>query len=258
MNDRIAAWWPRLRWFAAEFLVIVTGVLVALALNALYQRAQNARSEATYLALLDRDLRDTAARLEEKAAFEAAQLRDGIAAYRGLSSTASEVDQAGVAASLGKLIDRKTMVLQDATYQDLLSTGNLRLISDRELRDRIVAYYGATRADYDIMNRNNSYFVDGLYNNFMMGKGMVAPGTAPSNEATLAQVDAEVSASLRPGYLDEPAFLWSLPAGAPEWAELRALLVGRIRIAAISERSARRVLARTRELSAKLQDKANE
>lgn len=47
-------WRPRLRWFAAEFLVVVAGILVALALNAWWQGQQQIREEQRLLvALLD-------------------------------------------------------------------------------------------------------------------------------------------------------------------------------------------------------------
>lgn len=66
MNDRLTIWRTRLRWFVAEFLVIVTGVLVAVALNGFYQRRQDARSEASYLALLSRDIGQTTRQLRRK------------------------------------------------------------------------------------------------------------------------------------------------------------------------------------------------
>jgi hypothetical protein len=252
MNDSLGIWRTRARWFAAEFLVIVTGVLVAVALNGWYQRQHDARNQATYLALLSRDIRQTTLQLEEKAAFEAAQLRDGIAAYRALSASVRPANTAEVAAALRKLVDRRTMALLDATYQDLLSTGNLRLIRNRRLRDQIVEFYGTTSAEYEIMNKNNAFFVDEMYNSLVIGKGLVKPSGA-SNLTVLSAVDDELRPLLRAGFVDEPDYLWSLPAGAPEWAQLKSTLLIRIFTAANSKQSAQRALARTRALSTALE-----
>ena len=257
MSDSLALWRTRARWFAAEFLVIVTGVLVALALNAIYQKRQDRRNEITYLALLRRDIGSTTAQLREKVAFEAGQVETGLKAYRALSAAAGTQDRAAVSANLSQLIDRRTMILRDATYQDLLSTGNLRLIRNRQLRDRIVDYYETTRGEYDIMNRNNSYLVDELYISVMVGRGLVKAVLGAGKTRLLEDVQARLTPLLRDGYIDEPDYLWSLPPGAPEWAVAKATLLSRIRISAVSEAFSRQVLARTEALSAALDAERN-
>jgi hypothetical protein len=254
MSESLTLWRTRARWFAAEFLVIVTGVLVALALNALYQRRQDARNETTYLALLDRDIGHSIRQLEEKAAFEAEQVRAGLAAYQSLSGRAGTENRAVVSAALTQLVDRRTMVLREATYQDLLSTGNLRLIRNRQLRDRIVDYYETTRGEYDIMNRNNAYLVDQIYVPLVIGNGFKVGGT-PGKTALLKIVDETLIPKLRTGYIAQPDYLWGVPVNGKEWAEMRAGLLLRIRVAAISEQFARQVLVRTRALSTDLDAK---
>src|SRR5262245_17607244 len=62
------SWRRSVRWFAAEFLLVVSGVLVALALQAWYQGQQNARAERVYIAQLRADLDTTNKML--RAAFE--------------------------------------------------------------------------------------------------------------------------------------------------------------------------------------------
>ena len=254
MSEHLIVWRTRARWFAAEILIIVTGVLIALALNALYERRADARNESRYLALLSRDIQYTTAQLEEKVGFETAQLRDGIAAYRAISKPTRLANSATISAALDKLTGRRTLVLRDAAYADLVGTGNLRLIRNRELRDNIVEYYGITRAEFEIMNKNNSFYVDELYNSLLIGKGLINPGsTAVGNLTSLSAVNARLSRLLRPGYITEPNYVWRLPADGPEWAQLKSTLLARVRIAALSEHSAQQALARTRELGAALQ-----
>lgn len=132
------SWRPRLRWFAAEIAVIVAGVLIALTLDSWWQGRQDAASERSYLVLIVRDLDQMEADLEELVEFESRMVEHGLRAYRVLSAkVASDEARAQVSESLAQLLNRRTMSVTDATYRDLLSTGGLRLVRDRELRDRL-------------------------------------------------------------------------------------------------------------------------
>ena len=52
-------------------------------------------------------------------------------------------------------IDRRTIRLPTAAFTDLLSTGNLRVIQDREVRDAIVRFYEMTERSQTIIDKNN-------------------------------------------------------------------------------------------------------
>ena len=54
-----------LRWFGAEFLVVVSGILMALALQAAYQSQEDAAAERVYLTQLDADLQETERTLQQ-------------------------------------------------------------------------------------------------------------------------------------------------------------------------------------------------
>jgi hypothetical protein len=243
-------WKPKLRWFAAEFLVVVTGVMVALALNAWIQGRQNERSEAVYLSLLSRDLEQTIASLEVDTTFQGKQVRDGFAAYHALSGPVVPADRRAVTANLTRLMTRRTVILNDPTYQDLIATGNLRLITNREVRDRIVDFFEGTRLQFDIINRNNSFYVDETYNRSVQRLVLPRPGT--SNLPVTHQADSVMMAELSSGYTQETDRLWTLSANSPELAELKAMLVSRIRIALLAKRSATNLLKDAQQLKALL------
>lgn len=59
-------------------------------------------------------------------------------------------------------IDRRTIRLPTAAFTDLLSTGNLRVIQDREVRDAIVRFYEMAERSQTIIDKNNMTYVDGL------------------------------------------------------------------------------------------------
>lgn len=241
-------WQSKLRWFAAEFLVVVTGVLVALALNAWWQGRQDLVSEEHYLAFLSRDLQSTLDDLGEAESFEGMQVREGLTAYRALSAPSPPEDPRSVSQALSRLSARRTLVLDNATYEDLISTGNLQLVRNRELRDRIVDFYERTQRAYEILNKNNSFYVDDMYNTNVIFKGLVMPRSSSDGIPALSAVEAMLSEELRPGYIDEPDRLWTLPQDAPEWSVLKTSLLMRIRTAALAQVHEKNVMKEVREL----------
>jgi hypothetical protein len=166
-------WRPRLRWFAAEFLVVVVGILTALALNAWWQARQDAAREKNYLALISRDLGQMGSELEELRGFEDDQIRNGLLAYQIISaSTHTPAQEQEVSRIISQLHTRRTMAVVDAAYEDLTSTGNLWLIRDPKLRDRIVTFYEWAERELAVHNRNNAFFVDELFVDRMFGQGL--------------------------------------------------------------------------------------
>lgn len=57
-------WRPRVRWFAAEYLIIVLGVLTALVLNSAWKEREARKREVVYLQQLASDLSRTLANID--------------------------------------------------------------------------------------------------------------------------------------------------------------------------------------------------
>lgn len=253
MTDHVRRGWdwrPKVRWFAAEFFVVVTGVLVALALGAFFQQRQNGRSEQIYLSLLSRDIDRTIADLDGMLTFERAQMHDGYTAYRAISGGNRTEQQAAASLALQRLTVRRTLRLKDGTYQDLISTGNLRLIRNRALRDSIVDFFETSTRLFEIINKNNSFFVDDTYVNTIVAQGLIMARTTLGNIRAMAPIETELADSLRGGYVEEPDRLWSLPASSQDWAKVKSVLVMRIRVSAIAKGFLSTHLESTRQLKA--------
>ena len=84
--------------------------------------------------------------LKEFMDFEVRQTSVGIMAYRALRTSVADANKEAVVSALSRLTSRRTLRLVRATYTNLVSTGNLRLIRNSALRDRIVKYYDAGRS----------------------------------------------------------------------------------------------------------------
>ena len=251
-RPRTVDWRPKLRWFASEYLIVVLGVLTAVGINAWWQGRQDAASEATYLALLSRDLGQLSDDLEELRDFETSQIEGGFAAYRVLSARDRSAEARTLVSDVvAGLTVRRTMRLTNPAYQDLLSTGNLGLIRDRALRDRVVSFYEWTEREFDIHNRNNASYVDDLFKDAMFRDGLfVFRGPAQSTFDATNEADSLFAAETRGGYADDPDPIWTLPDASPEWQMVRGQLLSRIRISLYGRLRARDVLARTREMKA--------
>ena len=238
---------PKLRWFVAEIAVVVTGVLIALALNAWWQGQQASASEQHYLVLLSRDLEQLQVDLGELAEIEEGWLQDGLASYRILSSRDhSPANRAIVSERFSRLSTRKTINLTNATYEDLISTGNLQLIHNRSLRDQIVAFYEEAERQFAIHDKNNAFFVDQMLVGQIFGRGLFYHRSGSVIAETPS--DSMLAVELANGFVDEPDYIWSLPNDSPEWAIVKGHLLMRINISTYEKGRAEDQLSRAREL----------
>ncbi|MBN8482121.1 MAG: hypothetical protein J0L88_11085 [Xanthomonadales bacterium] len=236
-----------LRWFFAEFLVVVAGILVAMALNSVYQARQDAQNEQVYLKRLSRDLQDTIDSLQESEAYELKQFDNGLAASHALAASTPPADREAVAVALSRLGERRTQLLRNPTYADMLHTGNLRLIGDPALRDRINRFYQDVEFRFQIINRNNTALIDDSYRQRVLVSGLVMPRIG-SNLPSLAERDARLAEQLGDALRlpDDP--LWSLPADSREWAIVRGNLRLRLMIASATTMLVTQSMAEARAL----------
>jgi len=222
---RLASELRELRWahVVVELALLVLGILIALAVNDWMQDRHDAQTERQYLELLARDLDQDLEVLEEFAAFEERQTADGVMAYRALRSGAEVEDREAVARALSHLLSRRTLRLVRATYTDLLGTGNIRLIRNTVLRDRIVKLYESNERMSTIIDRNNQAFVDQLYVAFLLNGGLIAPRPGSNLPASNAE-DIEFAGRMGVPVDASADRLWRLPADAPE----RQVLTGQV------------------------------
>jgi hypothetical protein len=206
------AQWSRI---VVELALLVAGILIALAVNNWMDERRETRTEREYLELLGRDLEQDLDTLDEIRRFEEAQIAASILVFRGLRRGVAPADREAVSAALGQLTSRRTLRLRRAAYTNLLSTGDLRLIRNAALRDRIVRLYENNERAQTIRDRNNQEYVDRIYVTYLLDQGLVAPRPARSLPS-ITRSDAAYadSVGIVPRVDDDP--LWSLPPDAPQ------------------------------------------
>lgn len=206
-----------------ELLLLVVGILVALAIDGWMEDRRDARTERLYLERLVRDFDQDREVLEEFVEFEERQAADAVLAYRSLCEGTEVADREAVARALDHLTTRRTIRLARATYSDMLATGNLRLMRDAGLRDRIVKLYEANERWSTIIDRNNQVYVDQMYLMYVLDEGLVNP-RPDSNLRPMSAPREEFARRLGLPAAARADRLWSLVADAPE----RDVLCGKL------------------------------
>jgi hypothetical protein len=108
---------------------------------------------------------------------------------------------------------RRTVDAPRATFTDLISTGNLRVIRNPDLRDAVIRFYELAEVEYEVMRKNSAIYVDGLTVQALFGQGLIRgsfPGFSTSFEYR--------------GYQESGDRIWTLPRDSEEVARVRAAL----------------------------------
>jgi len=142
--------WSRL---AAEFLLIVAGVTVALGADSLWSLRQDHARESEYLEQLRADLAENRTRLDAAILDEETLGAAALAALEALT-TGSPITADSARAWL---VERRGFMYSDprlltGTFSGLIESGDLRLIRDSDMRKSIIAYVPqitADRAEFD-------------------------------------------------------------------------------------------------------------
>ena len=148
----------QLRWLFSETFVIVLGVLIALGLNDYWTYRQERELELQYLKRIHEDVR---ADIEFTNEFFYERLNTKLRAFaaiapivRGQQPVPEDVETFLRNVALAGLLGASSRNWATAdTFEDLKSTGNLRLIRDADLRREISRYYDIAETTY-IRNRD--------------------------------------------------------------------------------------------------------
>ncbi len=136
----------RSQWFLTELVVIVAGILIALAIDEWRENNERRKAESEYLHQLVADLRATEERMEaaivNNAASENATTRL-VAVFEG----GETVEADSIAKLLGEMFAYNNPVPVLGTIAALVSTGDLALIRSASARSDITDYLSQT-SDY--------------------------------------------------------------------------------------------------------------
>lgn len=154
--------WPahaaRLRWFMAEFAVVVAGVLVALGVSAMAQDHADRGREQAYLQQLSADLQSNERTLQDANDFLQQRAEATARVLHRFWRDAPQADPTLVRdLSLPRTTRRFRPIL--GTADTLASSGDLNLIRSAPLRAAILSYSESTRTSLeDIARYDETYY----------------------------------------------------------------------------------------------------
>ncbi|MDH5759883.1 MAG: hypothetical protein OEZ65_09865 [Gemmatimonadota bacterium] len=207
-----------------EAVVIVASILLAFWIDAWWVGREEARNERESLELVSRDLNAAIAQLTDFAEFAEQVGTEGLEAMEALS-TGDVQEPLELSRMIQRASDRKTVALPTAAYTDLVSTGTLRLVRNRDLRDAIVRFYESAEIAQRILEKNSSLFLDGHIYSFYADGLLIWRVDEPWGHREAQVVATEKASSrLSEDFEYTPDYFWSLPTNSPEWHRLRSSL----------------------------------
>ncbi len=127
-----------------EIILVVLGILIALQINNWNTKQIDKNTERGYIEDIKKDLsQDTSFfnsnfySLVDRKTSALRKVKNHLTKAPSKLDTFDFLNEVGLAGLFGK----RELVLNNSTYAELLSTGNFRVISDKELRKKIINYY---------------------------------------------------------------------------------------------------------------------
>ena len=152
-----------LRYAVGEIVLVVIGILIALQINNWNSNRIKKNKELVYLINIKRDLAE-----------QIGSINDQMNIELNISETAKplleyykkhhqfQVDSSFTSA-IGSLTSRRTFVKINPTYTELISSGNVDIISDTKFKGDLIEYYQELERLELIINKNNNLFTDAVF-----------------------------------------------------------------------------------------------
>lgn len=130
-----------LRYAAGEILLLVIGILIALQIDGWREERQEREREAYYLERLETELEFNAAEADRNVAMSEQQVRFAELLLQSLDGEVDEAQQIEWLYALNYLWFLPHPFYDDAAWSELKSTGEVGLIRNRELAERVGTFH---------------------------------------------------------------------------------------------------------------------
>jgi hypothetical protein len=155
--------WPaRIRWFLAEFLVVLAGILAALGLNAWWQQRENRARELAFLRQLEMDLLASEQVMTSSAQYFYDRAIAAAAVSRAFWNH-DGVNPDSLSSWMARPLSSQRSRPVTGTAEALTSSGDLRLIRSDSVRSAILGYLDMVESRLDDIRRyDETYYRDGI------------------------------------------------------------------------------------------------
>ena len=249
----------RLGHFLAELILIIAGILIALAVDGWISDFHDRQSEVVYLQLLARDIEGIQQQIHLQIEFEKQEVDAAARAYSALASPDPGSRHDEIQSALALLTVRRTLSLHSATYDQMVSSGHLQLIRNHDLRNRIVRYFAAMKRVERITDNNNRELIDNVFIPFMMRAGITGVTHSAGSQVidVLKRGDAIMSERLGAGFRFPTDRVLTAPAEAESWDDIRRNVLFRMEIASTGQALAESTLDETQAITSAIGTELN-
>lgn len=151
------------KYAIGEIVLVVIGILIALQINNWNSNRIQKQKESIYLSNIKRDLKEQLTTIEAQMDYEthinkiATPIISHYKNHQGF-----KIDSV-FTGNIGNLTGRKTFVKNSPTYIELISSGNIDIISDNTIKDEIIKYYQELERIELVINKNNNLYTDAVF-----------------------------------------------------------------------------------------------
>ena len=236
----------------AELVLIVAGILIALAIDGWVSDREDREQESAYLELMARDVAELIHQAEEQILFE----QDKVAVAARVLKLLADPNPAAHRDEFGLLLTalqaRRTVSLISATYDQMVSSGHLQLIRNRELRDKIVRHFAQMERFEQIFANNNRDLIDDIYGPFLLATGITPRFGRASSVAVIQRGEVIMREQLGPDFTSPPDEVLGRTADADSWGMIRRNVILRLRVASVGQALAEGIKADMQEIADEL------
>ncbi len=236
----------------AELVLIVAGILIALAIDGWVSDREDREQESIYLELMARDVDELIRQAEEQVVFEQDKVAVAARVLELLAGSNPAAHQDEFGPLLTALQARRTVSLTSTTYEQMVSSGHLQLIRNPELRDKIVRHFAQMRRYEQIFANNNQDLIDDIYGPFLLATGITPRFGRGSGVAVVQRGEAIMAEQLGPDFTSPPDEVLGRPADADSWDVIHRNVILRLRVASVGQALAEGIKTDMQEIADEL------
>lgn len=145
-----------------EIILVVIGILIALQINNWNANRIQNKKEAIYLNNIKRDLLEQIEAIEGQMQYEQNVIKFSKPIMSYYNTYKEFKIDSSFTYTIGYLSGRRTFVRVAPTYTELLSSGNIDIISNEDFKNKLIVYYQNSERLEQIIDKNNR-FTDNIF-----------------------------------------------------------------------------------------------
>lgn len=248
-------------WFAVfvDFIIVVVGILIAFQITEWNETRQDRAIEQDYKILLIEDLKTIKDELINQIEHEEFIVKHAARSLKILNQMSIQSQTELFGQTLTLITGRRTLRLENATFDEIMSAGRLNVIQDPLLRKEIISYFNSLSRSVAIVQKNNDYFVES-FTAFLkeIGIGIIPlnnESCAPNSKNIPCEFSQHFKKAMNGAKTDSSEMILNTSFDDPIWMQFRSQISYRAMGAVANLQRSKITLEETDDLSKKLEDK---